>query len=358
MLLPRWVNARLIPLTVGFLVATIGVEYVCRTVAPEWSDPWKVWQPNRDYVLELRPGINSELIHGTSREYEFRFSSNSQGFRSNREINRAKPEGTRRTLYLGDSFTFGYGVEQGQAFPDLITGADSVNMGLAGGMTTDTEFLFMKLRGVQWSPDTVVLGVSLRNDLEDLEKTKWHIENDQLVRITEPLHFVPVWVKSSGLFNLWIRGVWPRLQIALNKGPAPTQIATRPGKRSPASSDFTPAEKLAWILNTWAQHASDNHYRLLLVLYPEKTEVEHPRNDDPETPWARARVIYREAAASAGVESLDPLRAMRLYAMQARRQMYYSIDGHWTKEAHVFMANWLAPHLAPRDGAPLAVSPN
>ena len=65
-----------------------------------------------------KPGGGAQL-HETL-DYSVAFSANSDGFRGEREFT-IEP-GMRRIAFLGDSFTFGTGVDHQETFPHLIEG--------------------------------------------------------------------------------------------------------------------------------------------------------------------------------------------------------------------------------------------
>lgn len=82
-----------------------------------------------------------------------------------------KPEGVRRVLILGDSFTFGLGVQDDQApFPALLARdlanasppVDVVNGGIPGSLTADWLALWRRA-GEQLDPDVVIAVFFLRD---------------------------------------------------------------------------------------------------------------------------------------------------------------------------------------------------
>ncbi len=84
----------------------------------------------------------------------------------------AKPAGVRRVVAVGDSFTWGWGVDDGLAWADLLErdlgpGVEVVNLGVPG-FSTDQELLFLEREGVRYAPDLVLLCFAL-NDVEGNE---------------------------------------------------------------------------------------------------------------------------------------------------------------------------------------------
>jgi hypothetical protein len=84
-----------------------------------------------------------------------------------------KPEEEFRVLFLGDSATYGFGVKAAEAFPsqyqDLVqstcpdAGILAINAGIQGINTVVELFMLQKL--VALSPDVVVLGIFVKNDI-------------------------------------------------------------------------------------------------------------------------------------------------------------------------------------------------
>ena len=96
---------------------------------------------------------------------------NSRGFRSP-QVNRMKPEGTRRLLNLGDSFSAGMNVAYGETYPGLLGDRLSRNgeswevINLAvGDWGTNQQLIALQTLGLELKPDVVVLQVFPFNDL-------------------------------------------------------------------------------------------------------------------------------------------------------------------------------------------------
>ena len=122
---------------------------------------------------------------------------NNQGVRG-RYFPVKKPEGVKRVLILGDSNTFGYGVEEDDRFSDLLSDMlpdsyEVMNFGVFG-YATDQETLLFQRTGILYRPDIVVLGFSA-GDLSDnmnsinvgYNKPFFKLEGTRMV-----LHNIPV----------------------------------------------------------------------------------------------------------------------------------------------------------------------
>ncbi len=121
-------------------------------------------RPDRPWLYGLRPGARSRH----SRSIPVEYAVNADGFR---DLPRApvKPAGTLRVLVLGDSVTFGFGVERAEAFPAQLearlAGAEVLNLGV-GGYNPYTEAALLADRGLAYQPDLVLVQFSV-NDLND-----------------------------------------------------------------------------------------------------------------------------------------------------------------------------------------------
>jgi len=88
--------------------------------------------------------------------------TNSAGFRGIREYSPEKPKEIIRIAVLGDSFVFGFGVQDGEAFPALLESQDKfrevLNLGVPGyGM--DQIYLSYSEVARAYHPDIVLIGI-------------------------------------------------------------------------------------------------------------------------------------------------------------------------------------------------------
>src|SRR5262249_52950351 len=96
-------------------------------------------------------------------EFKVTYAINSLGLRDDESLTKAKPAGTQRVLFVGDSFVQGYTVERDDLFVDLVERAfaadgrnvQSVNGGTEG-WSTDQEVVWLEKEGFTYSPDAVV----------------------------------------------------------------------------------------------------------------------------------------------------------------------------------------------------------
>ncbi|MEE9608203.1 MAG: GDSL-type esterase/lipase family protein, partial [Myxococcota bacterium] len=128
-------------------------------------------RPDRPWLYGLRPGASGQLEERTG---DVRYRINQDGFRG-RGYARPKPPGVFRVLVVGDSIAFGYGVEQSEAFPQVLeerlseaapeARVEVLNLG-TGGYNPYTEAALLRDVGVSYEPDLVLVQFAI-NDLND-----------------------------------------------------------------------------------------------------------------------------------------------------------------------------------------------
>ncbi len=147
-------------LTVGELTVRLFVPV--RNVGPTFSEYDPV------YGKRLKKSFSCTR---TAAEFTMQFSTNSLGFRG------PEPEAfpAHGILFLGDSFTSGYGVDDGQEFPDLIRqtlardfpeSAPSVVNAGSGNTGNGYWLRFLRNEAERFAPRIVVLGFCI-NDFDD-----------------------------------------------------------------------------------------------------------------------------------------------------------------------------------------------
>lgn len=128
-----------------------------------------------DTILRARP-IPGSVCFSQTPEWKVTNSHNSFGLRSP-ETTLEKPQGVYRILFLGDSFTYGYGVEEKDSFPRLVEEklnglfegkprVEVINGGLPG-FSPILEYLYLKNEGFRFNPDLVILEFDLTDFSND-----------------------------------------------------------------------------------------------------------------------------------------------------------------------------------------------
>jgi hypothetical protein len=170
--------------------------------------PGSFWRHDRLLGWSNSPGADGVFDHP---RFRINVHINSKGLRD-REYAYERSPGTRRILVIGDSFVWGYGVEQHETFPKvleaLLPRVDVINAGVAG-YGTDQELLWLRSEGVRYRPDLVILVMCGNDDDEnnsDLVYNVYHKPRFRQADHGEPLLTgVPVPLPSRALrLKHWI----------------------------------------------------------------------------------------------------------------------------------------------------------
>ena len=165
---------RLLAAVAGVVLAIALLEVVARLVVP--PSPTQLLRglhratPEHPWLYELKP--NQESRGKTTGDVVY--ATNADGFRDHAYA-RAKPEGTFRVAVIGDSVSFGYGVDLDATFAKQIEGRlqglgagphyEVLNLGVSGyNPYTEAELLHGVALGYQ--PDLVLVQFCI-NDLND-----------------------------------------------------------------------------------------------------------------------------------------------------------------------------------------------
>lgn len=129
---------------------------------------------------------------------------NSIGARGLAEFGDAAPEGARRVVCIGDSFTYGTEVKDGQDWPTLIheraDDLEVINLGM-GGWALDQTYLLWQDRRAELDADVVIVGIYVGgiarnvnrfrpllyvNDPTPSVKPRYRLDGEELVLVPQP----------------------------------------------------------------------------------------------------------------------------------------------------------------------------
>ena len=136
---------------------------------PGYPDALTVHDPRYHHRYKPRTTVRESRP-----DFEAVYTTNALGLRGSRDYG-PKPPGTIRLLMLGDSFTFGIGVNEGEPFCDLLQAAvagsrppvEIINAGV-GSYSPTLEYLTLRDLYLAWDPDAVILWFDF-SDLQDDE---------------------------------------------------------------------------------------------------------------------------------------------------------------------------------------------
>lgn len=304
----RKIAARSAALLLGSLVALLALEGFYRVLRVPGLGP----TTNPSYVRhDPRLGWSyrplSEERH-RAREFEVDVRINAQGFRG--DDWHEKVAGRPRILVLGDSYAFGWGVEERQRFSDVLAqraqGWEVLNAAVSG-YGTDQQLLLLEELAPRVRPDLVIC-VFCRNDLfENLSPVVYgkHKPYFEVSGTKLELRGVPVpepWLeRASYLYRAISKARWQR------------------------EFDRTPRDP-------------DREWLLVCDLYRAIKRVLGPV---PLVIVSGEERLARFAAEEEGVHHVD----LGTVLSSAGGPTLFPVDGHWTALAHAKIAEALEPML-------------
>jgi lysophospholipase L1-like esterase len=333
-----------------------------RTLSPQPlpEDPRKI-HPQFFYANHLRLGftMNPEF-RGRFRHPEFdtRVRISSLGIRD-REYG-PKPPGVRRVLVLGDSYTFGWGVEENQRFGNRLEerlqtsdpGRWEVISAGINAYATREELAWLDEYGWRLEPDLVVLEFCMGNDFDGNVGPGFHVENGflvgnhatrpQAVASTSMFERAKSWVRDHSELFVFLR----ELRNDWRSGLTPREKRRQQLLRANALVDegFEPTARIVGALS---DDAARHHVPWAMMVVPMRhqvygsSEVDRAVLDYPNTRLAAL-------GARLGVPTLDLLPAFRERVAQRRTRLYFNRDPHWTREGHQAAAEILLGFLRER----------
>ena len=325
----------------GFAIATVLAEGILRLfqLAPSVS---VVTVTQTDF--ERIPGIFSpeqDLVERSIRQLPYHVVIDSLGYRGV-EFTRQKPPGETRMLMIGDSFTFGEFVSEGQTLPAILEARlrkqcpslRVINAGLPGSTITDQHEMLR--RSMTLRPDAVVL-VMTTNDIPDLMgETMWpRLAENRATKSRFPMSVVYPVLRHTALFNLLqrVRAVMFNRAVAARAPELPDSVRMRPAKlrydrELLAMRDTLAALRIPFVFVLVPDHrlVSGDHY-------------------NPMIDWESA------TARTAGIDALDMLPVFRRSGLPVTKLYLLPWDGHTSPAGNAVAADALQRRLS-EDGLP------
>ncbi|MFN9450495.1 MAG: SGNH/GDSL hydrolase family protein [Rubrivivax sp.] len=334
-------------------VAVVVTSVVAALVVAEFAIPHIITLRNvgasftvYDPVVWNRLKPNFETVRVTP-DFTMRFSTNSLGARG------AEPSGPVKqpVLFLGDSFTMGYGVSDGQEYPALLGQKLGLRHGTQAplmlnlGMGASGNGFWLKhlqTTAVAVQPRLVVLQV-LQNDFWDntVEGLYRLDEKGELVELPVPpprfARRVQTVVESiPGLANSNLMGL-VRQAMSNDPGFSIAGRPTQPGAAAsaPAPQRLEPGDTLTLKLVEAALRKCQAERWPVILL---SVGLQAPQ-----------RAAIRQVAEQVGTPLLE------LPSRTERPDLYFKIDGHWNAQGHVEAAEALLQRIDALQLLPLQV---
>ena len=330
-----------------FMVAVflIFIEAYLRISAP--SDAFR---DDEIYHHSMVPNFTGPLITG---EFNAVIKVNSFGLRSP-EI-QAKSE-KYRILVLGDSFTWGFGVDFNQTFVkrlgDALGNKYEVINGGATSYSPTLEYLYMREKGMQLKPDMVLLAFDMSDVFDDNVYERYAVFNESdIVKVPAQKAGMISQITSSKVFVV-VKGLIESLYSRMENKPV---ITDSPYLNDPNSDKYA---IMRFNNNTYGVEwnrtfkyikkldvlLKENNMSFAIIVYPYGNQVNGRE-------WQRGRFTF---AFAEGVtypdtparvledfgkrENITVINAFDAFRNSTMFPLFYSFDGHFTASGHNILA--------------------
>jgi lysophospholipase L1-like esterase len=364
-------------------VVTLGLIEGALRLGPAWSratasderSGFNPYRPDGRLGFTLNPGVRTRHA---DRDFSVAVAVNALGMRGP-ERAPAKPPDAARILLLGDSFAFGWGVEQEETFAArlerLLTervGPVEVWSAAVPGWTTDQQYLYLRAQGWAFAPDLVLLAAG-ENDLAELAFNRLTLDERRLPVRVEPLWRMidatgrmrylgrgqlalprtpwpgETWLQDHSRLYHWLRfrlaKLSARIAVRRSQPPMPEWLATDPRRPIPGLEP----DELQRALATSSEFRLRYHLHLVEAMEREVQArgallrtllVAHSGETRPADPTLRG---LHDACAARPWACLDSARVIS--APEVPR-FTFAHDPHWNREGHQRIADALAAWLA------------
>ncbi len=322
-------------------------------------------QYDPDLGWKLTPGWSGRHDH---KEFGATYSINALGFRNDAPLQVRMP-GNRLTLVVGDSFTFGLGVNDDATFVHHLNAAHppgiSFSNGSIPGFSTDQQALLIGKHLLSLTPDRILLVVYLGNDLFDnrlafplqvsspkpyfvVTGKGLELRNHPVPKQRKPPSSGPeglvaaVWgediaqwpwrtrlEQQSELFRIFSRQLWPESDY-----------------RDVLRTRFAPETDLfEKIMDEIAAACRKRGVKLVIVTLAGRSFV-----TDPGSVSAQYQELFRDHVVSYAkgrqLEAIDVAGLMQARFQKQSQEWFYPNDGHLNPAGHRVVAELLQSRLA------------
>jgi hypothetical protein len=310
----------------------------------------------------------------------FRHFYNEQSWIEDYDVERAKPAGTYRIFYVGDSFTEGT-VPMSQSVPSVVERGlndlaretdlrfEVINAGTAS-YSPLLYYLAIRYKILEYDPDLIVLNVDMTDDFDDWkyrETAIFDADGNPWAVPPRSLLAAPFIDTRKGAVRADAR---VRLQVWLyaNSHLYNLILQRLPSRRAPSPQAAAPADdrlydRFAWCQDEWSEQTRENVERMVdvlrriallceargvkLLLSSVPHHQQYAGNEDGSGVPAWSNRPHQEIASlgrASGVPYLDALASLAS-AIQGtpKGRYYYTNDMHFNPRGYQI---WAAAHLA------------
>lgn len=363
-----------------------------------------IFEEGKNIPFTLKSNVNKFHHIGYTREFDHLVSTNSQGTRGP-EFQIQKPENTFRILLLGDSMTFGWGVEDNETYASLLaenlntwarksnisTNFEVINAGFTDGKSLDSYYVYLKEKGLNFNPDLVIMDFFPYNDVSDIAENNWEktgsgglpekisskiekIENGYMVKRqkTNWMFEIPV-LRNSNLaillFSAMEKGspalvtkIKDKLNVVEDKPKySPQEVMDCLGKLEPKYciggllENYQKIKELTKGISTLTE--KNNKQFLITLMSEAKQAVPISKKEDQKSALSpiQPQKDMKEFLVS---EKIDYYDFLEILAKPNANTFFYERDGHLNRVGHSQIAKGLSVFIAQKYFPKITIDPS
>ena len=288
----------------SLVVALAICEVLLRVFGAEVLPKPDLYVVDPDVGKRMRPGWKGD-------EFGAPVEINSKGLRD-RELPYEKPPGTFRILALGDSWTFGFRMQEPDAYPRQLERIlrehasargdarqiEVINAGVIG-YSTDQEAAYLRVEGWKYQPDLVLVNYYPVNDTHN---KLYSYQRRAQLRALHPF-LLELYEAPK---HLYLRQFWKGVRRTLKER---FRVARAGGDEKAAHRDWTGGyqqgargwEAVVTALADIGAQARERHVPVLLVLLPDTQDLtRYHESDHP-----KIEPMLAAAVSAAGLDYFD-----------------------------------------------------
>ena len=337
-------------------ISLIFGEIIVRIVSPQkLSLNVTQWDPYVGFV-------NIPNVEGFSKTQDFimHVKINSLGLRD-REFELSKPSGTFRIGVFGDSFTFGEGVQNEEAYPKVLekilkrdtlliksqTNVEVINFGLGKTGTSQQLALYQK-EGTKYELDCVILGFLSGNDFTDNIGGVFSLHDDKLMhnatnyssvrKIQRILYRIPFYRWLAGHSHLV--NLFRKTATLLDDSARMQQAALDQGGIGGKDSDeeHLMIHLTLRLIEEFQREVRRNGSSFLIVNFPERDQKNFSDYVGGEA-IPRYVVMYEALKTILSERYIRVLDLVPVFSKLSKSHYYFEHDGHMNNRGHQVIAS-------------------
>jgi lysophospholipase L1-like esterase len=326
-------------MSISLVVSLAILEFGLRLAAPQPRSWLDIYQADSEIGYKLQ---GSAIRHIDTGESVWTARTSDAGWRiADSHVTEAGEPETLGLLFLGDSYTFGLGVDYDDCFVgrfEADAGVNCLNAGVPGYGPVQYAQVVRRLLDQQIRPTRVVLMFYVGNDFFDCV---WNKRVDVVNGVLGGQRSIKAFAKEhSHLYRLLSR---------IRHTYAPTRFDATTVDRRMATEDWSTGELLqaSQIVRSMLQQIRDDVAMIGGTLYvvplPSRAALETiqgvgGRIDEGDRPLRELRSIIDELR----IPAIDVVRDLVNYPTD---ELYFAHDGHFTPAGHGHVANRLESEL-------------